>query len=409
MPVIPLNNISPWTQIISAPGQTVFSTNWTADALTDVVVYSRPGGLEADDATQTVSPMNYTVAFIGSNAYVQVTFGAPYARNLGDIVTIMRNTPADRLNLYTNTNFNPTMLNGDFNREVMMIQQRVLCDNSLAVKYNNSETLNPNGITDNILPYLPPNCVWMKNPSNTAIIAALNGSGGGSTTQIIININQPGHGFSANEPVTFNGTIFVLAQANDAINAEVYGLVANVLDANNFSLLCGGEITTLTGQVGGTVLYLDDAVAGGLTTTVPTQEGHVSKPLILVTSATTGIFYNFRGKIIGAPPFNWLSVTADTQMVVNEGYVTTSGGVLNLTLPSAAEFGDEVEIRGYGSTGWKILQNAGQSIIYESVTTTVGTSGFLSSNVAADGVRLLCVVPNLVWSAEYGPGNLNYN
>ena len=43
---------------------------------------------------------------------VQVTLVTPSI--LGDKVTITRMTPADRENLYTNTNFVPSMLNNDF-------------------------------------------------------------------------------------------------------------------------------------------------------------------------------------------------------------------------------------------------------------------------------------------------------
>lgn len=168
---VPINNTLPWTQEVATNNQTVFSTNWTADVATDVVVYSRAAAATPNDATQIVSTSDYNVAFVGSNEYVEVTFSV--GRVAGDIVTIMRNTPADRLNLYINTNFAPTMLNGDFGRMVMMIQQRLLTDIQLAPKYNNSATLNPNNITDIILPILPANHVWKKNDQNTAIETAL--------------------------------------------------------------------------------------------------------------------------------------------------------------------------------------------------------------------------------------------
>ena len=411
MPIIPLNNIAPWTQAIAYAGQTVFSTNWTADALTDVVVYSRPSGIEADDATQIVSTMDYNVAFIGSNQYVQVTFIAGKERAAGDIVTVMRNTPADRMNLYINTNFTPTMLNEDFNREVMMIQQRVLCDNSLSVKYNNSETLNPNGITDNILPYLPPGYCWVKNTPNTRIIAALNGTGGGGGTNMIVVISQPNHGFIADQVVYFNGIKYALAQADTSSDAEVIGMVASVIDVNNFTLLVGGQVlTNTTTFVPGGVYFLSDVTPGLLTLTEPTTTGHISKPLLIASGTNEGYFYNFRGKIINAPTFPWNEVTTDTQLVANENYYTTGGGVLNLTLPVSCSAGSIIQIQGYNSTGWKIVQNAGQSIQVESTVTTVGVAGFLSSTNKGDGLTLLCVVANTTFMVVGAPiGNITYN
>src|SRR5690606_35133744 len=114
----------PWTQLIATNAQTVFDTSWTADDSDDIHVYARATGTDPDDETDIVDPDDYTITFEGGNQHVRVTFDS--GRTTGDIITITRFTPADRLNVYTNTNFTPSMLNGDFGRVVMMIQERVL-------------------------------------------------------------------------------------------------------------------------------------------------------------------------------------------------------------------------------------------------------------------------------------------
>lgn len=167
MSSIPIDNILPWTQLIATEGQTVFSTSWTADDDTDVLVYARATATDADDATQLVSPNDYTVAFIGDDETVQVTFLV--GRTLDDVITITRATPADRMNLFINTNFQPTMLNGEMGRFVMMIQQNELAAKDLTPHYNTSETLN--GDVDTILPILPALHIWRKNTDNTAMEA----------------------------------------------------------------------------------------------------------------------------------------------------------------------------------------------------------------------------------------------
>jgi len=175
MPVTTVDFVLPWTQATATNLQTVFDTGWTADATTDIVVYARASGADADDSTDLIDAADYTVTFFDDENYVRVTFGV--GRTTGDIVTIIRATPPERMNLYTNNNFNPTMLNGDFNRLVMMSQQRLLdsavmppspgVSRQLSPKYNNSETLTyPNDI---IYPVLGAAQGWRKNAGDTAI------------------------------------------------------------------------------------------------------------------------------------------------------------------------------------------------------------------------------------------------
>lgn len=170
---VQIDYILPWTQLVATSGQTVFSTNWTADDDTDVKVYARGANEDADDETQLVDPADYTITFVGDGETVEVTFDT--GRTAGDIITIFRATPADRMNLFINTNFEPSMLNGEIGRLVMMLQQSDFYDLDLSPRYNISETLQLDGsgkrTIDIILPILPANCVWMKNADDDQIIA----------------------------------------------------------------------------------------------------------------------------------------------------------------------------------------------------------------------------------------------
>jgi len=160
--------INPYTQAYATQGQTIFSTNWTANAASDVVVYYTPVGTPPDDATQILAyPADYSVAFIGGSLQVQVTLVTP-AVNTGDIVTITRQTPADYLNLYSNTNFTPSMLNNDFGILTLIEQQNQLVNQLIAPRYNYSATIVD--VVDTILPILLANQTWAKNPGNTAIV-----------------------------------------------------------------------------------------------------------------------------------------------------------------------------------------------------------------------------------------------
>lgn len=179
---VTINDVPPKTQITATAGQTVFTTNWTANATSDVVVYARTSAQEPDDLTQEVSSANYTVAFIGGSETVEVTFLV--GRAAGDVITITRDTPADRLNLYTNTNFTPSMLNQDVGILTLVDQQAQLYNTQVAPHYNVSATPDlGDPITglggDMYLPVLGANQFWVKNAGNTEITATDLPSGGG--------------------------------------------------------------------------------------------------------------------------------------------------------------------------------------------------------------------------------------
>lgn len=170
-----IDDVIPRTQLIAAAAQTVFNTNWTADAATDILVYARADGVEPNDVTQLVSSSLYNVTFIGVSETVRVTFLS--GRTLDDIITIVRNTPADRLNLYINTNFTPSMLNEDFGILTLVDQQAQMYDIVINPGYNVSATIEP--IIDLVLPILGENQIWAMNNDRTAIIAYDVPSGGG--------------------------------------------------------------------------------------------------------------------------------------------------------------------------------------------------------------------------------------
>lgn len=183
-----INNVPPYTQANATGGQTVFGTNWTANAASDVIVYLTPFGAEPDDETQILSyPSQYSVSFVGALQEVQVTLVNP--TTLNDIVTIIRMTPADRENLYSNTNFLPSMLNNDFGILTLVDQQAQLVNQSIAPRYNYSATIEP--VVDTILPILTANQVWIKNNDNDGFIGlTIEGGQVGSGTVNIGSINQ---------------------------------------------------------------------------------------------------------------------------------------------------------------------------------------------------------------------------
>jgi hypothetical protein len=126
------------------------------------------------------------------------------------------------------------------------------------------------------------------------------GGGGGSASSNTVTITQTAHGFVVGNVLYFNGTNYVLAQADTAAHAEVIGIVSAVVDANHFTLLTDGYITGLSGLTAGGVYFVSPTTAGTLANTEPSTIGQISKPLMIADSATSAYFYNFRGQVVGA-------------------------------------------------------------------------------------------------------------
>lgn len=78
-------------------------------------------------------------------------------------------------------------------------------------------------------------------------------------------------------------------------NSRSIGVVIEVIDANTFILQAGGYVEVLSGMTPGAQYWLSESVAGTMTTTEPTADGDVSKPILIATSATTAWIINHRG------------------------------------------------------------------------------------------------------------------
>ena len=95
----------------------------------------------------------------------------------------------------------------------------------------------------------------------------------------------------------------------------------------------------------------------------------------------------------GGGGITWNEVTGTTQSAAaDNGYIANNEALVTVTLPSTCAVGKVVHVAGKGAGGWKIAQNAGQSIVYGNVSSTTGTGGSVSSTHARDCIGLLCTV-----------------
>jgi hypothetical protein len=137
-------------------------------------------------------------------------------------------------------------------------------------------------------------------------------AGGGMTKAI----NQTTHGFAVGDVPYYTGSAYAKAKTDADSTSEALGVVSAVADANNFTLTMGGYISGLSGLTAGTTYYVSDATAGLLTATQPTTVGHISKPMLVADSTTSGYVINMRG----------VTIAATSSPITSEVMVYNSGG-----------------------------------------------------------------------------------
>lgn len=135
-------------------------------------------------------------------------------------------------------------------------------------------------------------------------------------------------------------------------------------------------------------------------------------PVLATITAGSGISVtNGAGSITiaatGGSGMSWSEITAATKTIVNnEAYVANYGTMLTFTLPATAALGTEFKIQGKGAGGWKIAQNAGQTIHVGSSASTTGAAGYIASTDTYDAITLVCITADTDWATEAVVGNI---
>ena len=140
-------------------------------------------------------------------------------------------------------------------------------------------------------------------------------------SKLAVTISQTGHGFTAGSVVRWNSGVdgntaeYVSAQANNAYNAEVAGVVSEIIGANAFQLTLAGTVNmtswfnNTTGIIPGgkendDVYFLSGYTAGWMDNVRPTTNGWVAKPIItrLAEDSQGNVFgsvTNYVGSLLG--------------------------------------------------------------------------------------------------------------
>jgi hypothetical protein len=196
-------------------------------------------------------------------------------------------------------------------------------------------------------------------------------------SSIIQLINQANHGFGIGNVLRWNDAIsgFVLAIADNEVNAESIGIVSAISSANNFSLLLSGHISSLSGLSAGQVYYLSDTISGEISASEPIAENTVSKPLLVAISDNEGYFFNYRGQVNGGTlsysTINTITASSFALSQYQEVVLCDAMlGNISISLPDATNFNGKfytikktdnsantISVSGY-SSGQKIDDNS---------------------------------------------------
>jgi hypothetical protein len=138
------------------------------------------------------------------------------------------------------------------------------------------------------------------------------------------------HGFTVGKCIAVDSTgNFIGARSDNASTCEVVGFITDVPDEDTFELTTPNTYAKdmFVNLTPGHVYYVSSSVAGSLVDAVPTTPGFVNKPVMIATSATSGILLNQRGVIIpdvaataNVVALNTATVDANKLLVVENNF-----------------------------------------------------------------------------------------
>jgi microcystin-dependent protein len=210
-------------------------------------------------------------------------------------------------------------------------------------------------------------------------------------------VPQPGHGFAIGEVIRWNApeNRFVKAQANNAQNAEVAGVVSAVNSTDDFTYVYSGymELPSTVAGISFPALFLSDSVAGGLTGTPPSAIGSVVKPVVIRTSNGSGhLVVNYLGTQIGG------SSTISVDQIQPVGTVMPYAGTV---IPDTWLVCDGIsyEVSSYAELYDRILYSTSPRVPMHGYVVTLGGANFVTTaNPILVGDFVQCKTASGAWS-----------
>jgi hypothetical protein len=203
-----------------------------------------------------------------------------------------------------------------------------------------------------------------------------NGSSGGNILSGSYNILLGGNGVGSAYSGAESSNILI---SNQGVNAE-----SNTMRLGTSGSTAGKVSTTYIAGIAGVAVANQQSV---------------------VINSATGQLGTSNGGVTG-----WSVVAVNGTFTANTGVIANKAGLLTMTLPALSAIGDTYKITNLNTNlGWAIAQNAGQSIRFGNVATTVGVAGSLACNQVGDGIEFICVVANTTFHVLNSIGGISVN
>ena len=225
--------------------------------------------------------------------------------------------------------------------------------------------------------------------------------------------------------------------------SNIWMLVALVGNQATWVTFGAGSLQRLTGNSGGPVspdgafninvigdgTYIDIVGNPGINTLTASlinggnyASSFITNPATAVATPVLGVltFAGAGGTVItaagstvtiagGGGIGTWVDVTGAAQAIAaNTGYTANRATLITFTLPAIIAYGTVFEIVGKGIGLWRIAQNAGQTVHFGKINTTVGAGGSITSTLQYDTISILCSVANTEFTVRSCFGDLTY-
>lgn len=202
--------------------------------------------------------------------------------------------------------------------------------------------------------------------------------------------------------VTAGGTI-PTTFTEDAGSATPAANNLNIVGGSGITTAGAGDTVTITADAAVPLTFTEDA---GFAVPAANNLNIIGAGSISTSGAGSTVTITGTGGGLG---WQEITVVGPTATSVNMGYITNNVARVELTLPLLSVLGANIRVVGKGAGGWQINQNAGQNIVLDAASTTVGVGGNLQSDAFGESIDLICTTADTTWTIADGIGNYIFN